>query len=117
MVRYTPSSQLTIEGFSTPFEQHLNPKNRWVELAAALPWDSMAKIYIQNLQQDKGRLSVDVRMALGALIIKHKLKLSDREVVQTITENVYLQYFCGLSSFCTQAPFDASPVLRSLWAG
>ncbi len=108
MVRYTPSSQLTIEGFSTPFEQHLNAQNRWVELATALPWDSMAKIYIQNLQQDKGRLSVDVRMALGALIIKHKLKLSDREVVQTTTENVYLQYFCGLSSFCTKAPFDAS---------
>jgi hypothetical protein len=32
-------------------------------------------------------------MALGALIIKEKLGISDRETVEQIRENPYLQYF------------------------
>jgi hypothetical protein len=32
------------------------------------------------------------RMALGALIIKEKLGISDRETVEQIKENPYLQY-------------------------
>jgi hypothetical protein len=35
-------------------------------------------------------------MALGALIIKEKCGFSDRETVEQITENPYLQYFIGL---------------------
>jgi transposase, IS5 family len=53
-------------------------------------------------------LSVDIRMVLGALIVKHKLNLSDRETVSTISENIYLQYFCGMKSFSTKRPFDPS---------
>ena len=34
-----------------------------------------------------------MRIALGALIIKEKLKLSDEETVEQIRENPYLQYF------------------------
>jgi hypothetical protein len=35
------------------------------------------------------------RMALGALIIKEKLGISDRPRVEQIRENPYLQYFIG----------------------
>ena len=43
-----------------------------------------------------GAPSKSVRLALGALIIKEKLQISDREVVDQIMENPYLQYFLGL---------------------
>ena len=33
------------------------------------------------------------RMALGALIIKEKLEISDRKTVEQIRDNPYLQYF------------------------
>jgi IS5 family transposase len=33
---------------------------------------------------------------------------SDRETIQNIQENVYMQYFLGYSSFRNEAPFDAS---------
>jgi len=39
------------------------------------------------------------RMALGALIIKEKLGTSDRETVEQIQENPYLQYFIGMTEF------------------
>ena len=48
------------------------------------------------------------RMALGALIIKEKLGTSDRETVEQIKENPYLQYFIGLSEYSNEAPFEAS---------
>ena len=44
-------------------------------------------------------------MVIGALIVKHKLGLDDRGTVTMISENIYVQYFCGLQSFQTEAPF------------
>jgi len=105
MIKYTPSNQLTLEGFSHPFDQELDPENRWVCLAKLIPWDDLASIYSKTLNTHSGRESIDVRMVIGALIVKHKLRLDDREAVATISENIYLQYFCGLSSFQTEKPF------------
>jgi hypothetical protein len=47
-------------------------------------------------------------MALGALIIKEKLGISDRETVEQIRENPYLQYFIGQSTYSNELPFDPS---------
>ena len=42
------------------------------------------------------------------MIVQNQKTLSDRETVQEITENVYLQYFIGLPGFVDKAPFDPS---------
>ncbi len=47
-------------------------------------------------------------MALGALLIKERLGVSDRETVEQIAENPYLQYFLGLMEYQDTAPFDHS---------
>ncbi|QFS50666.1 IS5 family transposase [Nostoc sphaeroides CCNUC1] len=52
------------------------------------------------------------RVALGALIIKEKLGISDRETVEQIKENPYLQYFIGMLSYINEAPFDASMLVH-----
>lgn len=105
MIKYTPSNQLTLEGFSHPFEQELSPVNRWVKLAQLIPWDALAVVYSKELNSTSGRESIDVRMVIGALIVKHRLGLDDRGTVAMISENIYLQYFCGLTSFQTREPF------------
>ncbi len=51
-------------------------------------------------------------MALGALIIKEKLGISDRETVEQIQENPYLQYFIGRNSYQNEAPFDPSMMVH-----
>src|SRR5690625_553223 len=48
------------------------------------------------------------RVAVGALIIKHLLNLSDRETISMIKENPYMQYFLGLNHFQPKAVFDPS---------
>ena len=60
------------------------------------------------MNQSTGRPAIKARVVIGALIIKHKLVLSDRETVGQIQENPYLQYFIGLESYTSKTPFDAS---------
>ena len=95
----------------------LNRNNRWVKLADALPWDELSEIYMESLCADNGRPTIDVRLAIGALIIKHKLKLSDREVVDTIRENVYIQYFVGYTRLIPMFPLIPAYLWRcaSAW--
>ena len=52
-----------------------------------------------------GAPAKNVRIALGALIIKERLGLSDEETVEQIRENPYLQYFLGYESYRGEAPF------------
>ena len=58
-----------------------------------------------------GNVAKLLRTALGALIIQTKFQYSDRELVEQITENPYLQYFMGLSGFQEEPPFDASTLV------
>ncbi len=108
MIKYTPQNQLSLEMFEHPFETHLDKENRWIKLAALVPWDELAAVYSRTLKDDSGRLTVDLRIVIAAIIIKHKLGLDDRGTILMIKENIYLQYFCGLKSFTTKEVFDSS---------
>jgi len=106
---YTPSNQLTLVGFETPFHNQLDASNRWVLLSKRVPWDDLVSLYKKhNPPKGTGRPSLNPRILIGAVIIKHILNLDDRETVAQITENMYLQYFLGYSSYIKEAPFDAS---------
>ncbi len=74
MIRYTSQHQLRIIDFKTPFEQRLSPDNRWVILASAIPWDELAGVYHRQMSSDMGRGTIDTRVVIGALIVKHMLK-------------------------------------------
>lgn len=106
---YVSPKQLKLEGFETPFEQALNPYNRWVVLAKQIPWDEICNIYIKEVGvSTTGRPPINPRVVIGSVIIKHLCNLDDRETVDQISENMYMQYFLGYSSFTNEAPFDAS---------
>ncbi|WKJ90312.1 IS5 family transposase [Methylomonas montana] len=108
MIRTTSSKQLTIAEFDWPFETALDKHNRWVKLSECIPWDELAECYYQGMRADRGRPLKDARRVIGAVIIKHKLCLSDVETVQQIQENPYLQYFVGLPGYQAAAPFAPS---------
>ena len=109
MIRYRSQKQLTLAGFSSPFRTALDPENRWVKLAQLIPWDDLARAYHKSLlSSTQGRPAKDARIVIGAVIIKHKLCLSDEETVQQIQENPYLQFFVGLSRYQTEPPFAPS---------
>ena len=109
MYREEDKKQQKIEDFYLPFGGKLNEQNRWVILSNKIPWNQIEEEYKNQLANTgMGAPAKSVRMALGALIIKEKLQLSDREVVEQIRETPYLQYFIGLEDYQDEEPFDPS---------
>ena len=107
--QYTSPKQLVLEGFESPFERKLNPNNRWVLLSRLLPWDEICEMYWKEVpEKHTGRPALNPRIVIGSIIIKHLCDLDDRETVDQISENIYMQYFLGYSSFTDEPPFDAS---------
>jgi len=46
------------------------------------------------------------------LIVKHKMVLSDEEVVRQFLENLYIQYFCGYDQFVKEGEIESSTLTR-----
>ena len=106
---YRSPDQLVLPGFESPFSRNLAPCNRWVVLAGKIPWDALSNIYLKSFpQKSTGRPALSPRVVIGSIIIKHICNLDDRETVAQISENMYMQYFLGYSSFSNEVPFDAS---------
>lgn len=108
MIRTKSHRQLLLADFDWPFQTRLDAENRWVKMTECIPWDELAEAYYQGLSVSHGRPTKDARLVIGAVIIKHKLNLSDRETVAQIQENPYLQYFVGLPGYQMEAPFAPS---------
>ena len=107
--KYVSPNQLTLAGFEHPFDQKLSPTNRWVVLAHLIPWDEICNMYFKFVPKGQtGRPPLNPRIVIGSLIIKHMCNLDDRETVDQISENIYMQYFLGYPSFTNEKPFDAS---------
>jgi hypothetical protein len=108
MYRGTEKQTQFIE-FNLPFGGKLLAINRWIRLSQIIPWHEFEDEYCSNLSKSgQGPPAFSVRMALAALIIKERLRVSDEECTEQITENPYLQYFCGLKEFTTKAPFHST---------
>jgi len=106
---YVSPNQLELIGFESPFTKYLDPYNRWVKLAKLIPWDKIVNVYQKQLNNSiTGAGGINPRVAIGAVFIKHMCDLSDRETVDQIQENVYMQYFIGYSSFSYEPVFDPS---------
>lgn len=103
-----PTNQMLLEDFILPFERKLNANNRWVKLAQIIPWEQIEEDYAKLFPSHTGTVAKPLRMALGALIIKERCGFTDRETVEQITENPYLQYFIGLKKYQLEPPFDPS---------
>ena len=81
-----------------PFGGKLDENNRWLKISQLIPWDQLENSYCKHFS-DTGRPAHDARLVIGLLLLKHMTGTSDREIVQLVCENPYMQAFCGLDSF------------------
>lgn len=112
MYRKTSPGQLSFENFYLPFGGKLSGENRWVKLSELIAWETFESVYAEQFSEETGAPAKPFRMALGALIIKERLGTSDRETIEQIRENPYLQYFLGLHEYRDEAPFDDSTLVH-----
>ena len=107
---YRMNRQMRIEDFVFPYGQ-LDKNNEWVKLADLVPWDEAEEAYAKQFVNN-GHPAHPARIALGALIIKQRLKCSDEWTVRHVSENPYLQYFLGLKEYTSKCPFGASTMVE-----
>ncbi len=100
------SKQIEISEFTHPFEVELDHTNRWVKLSKVLPWDDLLSVFDRSLPKNKEYHCIDSRLAVGSIIIKHRLNISDKELVLLLQENIYLQYFVGFQNFQESNSFE-----------
>lgn len=111
MYKANNNTQISLDDFEQPMGMHLNPENRWVRLAKIILWSKYENRYKDLFKSTTGNVAKPFRLALGSLIIQKKLGFSDRELVEQITENPYLQYFIGLPKYQETPPFDPSTLV------
>ena len=99
--------------FNLPFGGKLSAENRWVKLAAMVPWDLVEEHYAGAMTDSgMGAPPLPGRVAFGALIIKERQGITDEETVEQIFENPYLQSFLGYRELLRQVPFDPSMMVH-----
>lgn len=111
MYKTTDNSQSDFLSFNQPLGLHMDPNNRWVKMAASIPWEQFERKYARMFKGKNGNVAKPLRLALGSLIIQTKYQYSDRELVEQLTENPYYQYFVGLPGYQENPPIDASTLV------
>ena len=108
MYRKDNPHQMKFQNFYLPFGGELCGENRWVILAEQIPWHRIEHDYSELFSKDEGCPAKAARVGFGALIIKERLGATDRETVEQIRENPYLQYFLGFAQYSNETPFHHS---------
>ena len=89
MYRREHRHQLSLADFFLPFGGNFSGDNRWIKLAELIAWDELEDYYAEKFCKGFGAPGKPFRMALGTLIIKARLNLTDEELVKQNKENPY----------------------------
>lgn len=109
MYRNKYDGQVDIYDFILPFGGHLKEDNRWVVLRQMIDWEMIDKEYREHFDNRiTGQEAYSSDIAFGSLYIQRRLGFTDRELVEQIAENPYLQYFIGYKEYQNEKPFDSS---------
>jgi IS5 family transposase len=94
------------------FESTLNQKHPLFVLESKIQWRVFETAFSPLYCADNGRPALPIRRLVGLLILKHIRNISDENVVEQWSENIYYQYFCGETSFVAGAPCEASEMVH-----
>ncbi len=76
---------------------HLNVDNRWVRFSRQFDWEAVDERCGATFDFLRDWTENGARFALGAVMIQEISGLSDEELTESLAENPYMRYFCGLS--------------------
>ncbi|MBF0201482.1 MAG: transposase [Desulfamplus sp.] len=74
-----------------------DPTNELVILRQIIPWDKLTEELSQFYNDTKGRIGKSIRVVIAVLLLSKLRLLSDENVIKSIKENRYYQYFCNVS--------------------
>lgn len=93
-------------------EDTLNQKHPLYILSNKVNWQLFEDAFLPLYCKNNGRPAKPIRLMVGLLILKHLRNISDESVVEQWSENLYYQYFCGMTEFYAAAPCEASELVH-----
>jgi len=90
----------------------INMDHELVILAKMIKWNEIEQMCCKFFNE-KGRVALPSRLAVGLLLLKQLYGLSDEEVCKKYVENPYYQYFCGNQHYVHTIPLDSSSL--TIW--
>lgn len=75
----------------------LDENHQLFKIAHAIDWNSLLQNLSKFYHPSFGRPTIPSRVKVGLLIVKHLYRLSDRETVSELQENMYVQYLCDIN--------------------
>ena len=76
---------------------HLDVDNRWVKISGQFDWAAVEAQCGETFDFLHEWTEKAARFALGAVMIQEIAGVSDEELMESLAENPYMRYFCGLS--------------------
>ena len=85
----------------------IDPQHKLALLSDSIAWDSIEEEFAPYYSKD-GAPSVPIRLMVGCLILKHLYNLGDETLPERWEQDIYFQYFCGMTFFEHHFPFEPS---------
>jgi len=99
--------------FYGPLMDMLDMNDPLIVLADTIQWSKIEKElskYYNN--QNGGRPNKPIRLMVGLLLLKQLKNLSDEKVVEEWKQNLYMQYFCGLTDYTPSLPCHPTELVK-----
>lgn len=96
-----PAAQL---GLFLGLQDQLNQRHPLYQLANMINWQLFEDAFSPLYCADNGRPAKPIRLMVALLILKHLRNLSDENLVEQWSENLYYQYFSGVHHFQCHIP-------------
>jgi len=77
-----------------------------------MPWEELKETDAPQFDPTTGASAKPVRLTIGALFIKQRLGLSNKETVKQIREKAYMQLILGFAGYSSKSPFDPSMMVH-----
>jgi len=91
-------------GLFNSIESLINQKHPLYKLANTIDWKVFEDSFTKHYSEKTGKPAKPIRLMVGLLILKYLRNLSDENVVEHWSENIYFQYFSGEQIFQPAIP-------------
>jgi IS5 family transposase len=93
--------------FRPMLKDFIDPQHKLVLLADSINWKYIEEEF-KPYYSEQGAPSVPIRVMAGSLMLKHLYNLDDDTLPERWEQDIYFQYFCGMTFFEHRFPFDPS---------
>lgn len=101
----TPSKKYIPQlGLFTGLADQLNQKHPLYQLSHKIDWSVFENAFKVHYSETMGKPSKPIRLMVALLILKYVRNLSDENLIEQWSENIYYQYFSGEHHFQAAIP-------------